>query len=66
MIHDIGVGLVVAGIIVMLVGDVCVKEGKGSFARMIQWPKGRAGQLKVLLGLALLYAGIMLLGTPSM
>jgi threonine/homoserine/homoserine lactone efflux protein len=61
MLTAIGIGLVVAGLVVALYGDVKVSEGGGFVSRLIRWPAGRAKWLKIAIGLAFIYAGVMML-----
>lgn len=61
MLTAIGIGLVVAGVVVALFGDATVSERRGVISRLVTWPAGRAKWLKVMIGLALIYAGVMLL-----
>lgn len=61
MLTAIGIGLVVAGVIVALYGDATVSERRGFVSRLVRWPAGRAKWLKVVIGLALMYAGVMML-----
>ena len=61
MLQLIGVGLVAAGIVVAFFGDKEVGSTKGRVGRLVAWPKGRAKQLKLLVGAALIYAGIMIM-----
>jgi threonine/homoserine/homoserine lactone efflux protein len=61
MLTAMGVGLVVAGVVIALFGDKTVTEDGGFISKMIRWPTGRAKWLKVAIGLALIYAGVMIL-----
>jgi len=60
MLKFIGLGLVVAGVLVALFGDRQVSSTKGLVGRIFTWPAGRAKKLKLLIGLALIYAGVMI------
>lgn len=61
MLSNIGVGLIVAGVIVAIFGDRNVSETKGFVGKIFTWPPGRANQLKVVIGIALIFAGFMLI-----
>lgn len=61
MLAGIGIALVVAGIVIALWGNVVVAEDRGIVSRMVRWPAGRAKWLRVVIGMALVYAGMMLL-----
>ena len=61
MLTAIGVGLVVAGVVVALFGDATVSESSGFVSRLVRWPAGRAKWLKFAIGLALFYSGVMIL-----
>lgn len=61
MLTAIGIGLVVAGVVVALYGDATVSKGRGFVSRLVSWPEGRAKWLKLAIGLALMYAGVMVL-----
>lgn len=61
MLTTIGIGLVAAGVVVALFGDRVVSEDHGFVSKLVAWPAGRAKLLRVVIGLALIYAGIMVL-----
>jgi hypothetical protein len=61
MLKAIGIGLIFAGIVVALFGDVSVGKNRNFISKMVAWPVGRAKWLKVVIGLALFYAGLMFL-----
>jgi hypothetical protein len=61
MLTAIGVGLLAAGVVVALFGDRVVGQKGGIVTRLVKWPAGRAKYLKVIIGLALIYAGVMIL-----
>lgn len=61
MLTAIGVGLVVAGVVIALFGDMTMADGRSFISRMASWPAGRAKRLKIVIGLALIYAGVMIL-----
>jgi threonine/homoserine/homoserine lactone efflux protein len=61
MLTAIGIGLVVAGLVLAVYGDAKVSSGGGFISRLFRWPEGRAKWLKLGIGLALIYAGVMLL-----
>lgn len=61
MLAGIGIALIVAGIVIALWGNVVVAEDRGIVSRMVRWPDGRAKWLRVVIGVALVYAGMMLL-----
>ena len=63
MLSAIGIGLIIAGALVALLGDRVVSESRSFLTRMVVWPPGRAKWLKIVVGLALIYAGVMLLAT---
>lgn len=50
-----------AGVVVALFGDANVSENRGFVVRLVSWPAGRAKWLKFAIGLALIYAGVMVL-----
>jgi hypothetical protein len=61
MLTAIGAGLVLAGVVVALFGDAKVGESRGLVSRLVSWPAGRAKWLKFAIGLALIYADVMML-----
>ena len=63
MLSAIGIGLIIAGALVALLGDRVVSESRSFLTIMVVWPPGRAKWLKIVVGLALIYAGVMLLAT---
>lgn len=61
MLSAIGIGLIAAGILVVLFGDRSVGKLRGIVGKLFTWPSGLAKQIKIFIGLALVYAGVMLL-----
>ncbi len=59
MLTWIGFGLVIAGVLVGLFGDKKIDGSKRRVMKLVEWPKGRAKKLKVVIGIALIYAGFM-------
>ena len=60
MLIAIGIVLIAAGVLVALFGDRTVSKNQGFVGKLFAWPVGRAKWLKIPMGLALIYAGVML------
>ena len=61
MLTAIGIGLVIAGLVVCVYGDVKMSTGGSFVSRWMRWPSGRAKWLKFGIGAAFIYAGVMML-----
>lgn len=59
MLRIIGICLIVAGVVVAIYGDKTVRVRHGKIGKIFAWPAGRARRLKLIIGVALIYAGLM-------
>ncbi|MBV8665239.1 MAG: hypothetical protein JO269_02035 [Burkholderiaceae bacterium] len=61
MLSAFGIGLVIAGILIAFFGDKSVGDAQSKFGKLVEWPRGRAKQMKVIIGVALIFVGVKLL-----
>lgn len=61
MLSVVGVALIAFGVVASLLGDARVSTSRGTFSRILRWRPGKAKKLKLVIGLALIVAGMAIL-----
>lgn len=61
MLSVVGVALIAFGVVASLFGDAQVSTSRGTFSRIFRWRPGKAKKLKLVIGLALIAAGMAIL-----
>jgi threonine/homoserine/homoserine lactone efflux protein len=61
MLKVIGIILIATGVLAATYGDKTMGNADGLIGKLFSWPPGRAKYLKIVIGVALIYAGLKLI-----